>query len=117
MGLFRPAGVSPAETQEIIQRKRDWILAAWRPREIWVFGSAAAGRLTEASDIDLAVICADAQSVRHAREAVYRQRRPDEWAQDIVFFEVDDFYERAQVGGLPMLIVEEGQRIYPEGEQ
>ena len=116
MGLFRPAGVPPQETEQIIQRKRDWILAACRPREIWVFGSAARGELTEGSDIDLAVVCDDAERVRHAREAVYRQKRPDEWAQDIIFLEAPDFYARAKIGGLPMLIVEEGRRIYTEEE-
>ncbi|NBC28661.1 MAG: hypothetical protein GVY29_01555 [Spirochaetes bacterium] len=56
MGLFRPARVSPEEREEIVRRKKDWILSACRPREIWLFGSAARGELTEASDIDLAVL-------------------------------------------------------------
>jgi hypothetical protein len=55
--------------------------------------------------------------LRRSREAVYRQQRPDDWAQDIIFFEADEFYRQAEIGGLPMLILDEGRRIYPEEQQ
>lgn len=116
MGLFRPTPVSPEETAQIVERKVSWILAAYRPLEIWLFGSAARGELTEASDVDLAVICEDESATERAREAVYSRRRPDTWPQDVMFFPRDDFYRRAEIGGLPMLIVEDGRRVYPEPE-
>jgi hypothetical protein len=114
MGLFRPAALSPDEVEVIVQKKVRWILAACHPHEIWLFGSAAQGRMTEASDVDLALLFSDRSALLAGRRELYETKRPDEWPQDLVFFVADDFYRQSAVGGLPMLILRDGKRTYPE---
>ena len=117
MGIFRPTRVSPEETSAIVRGKLDWILEVCTPREVWLFGSAARGELTEASDIDLALVFATGDEISFAREALHRRARSDLWPQDVVFFLKEDIERRASIGGLPMLIMREGVRIYPEDRE
>ncbi|MFW6368862.1 MAG: nucleotidyltransferase family protein, partial [Spirochaetota bacterium] len=59
MGLFLPAPVSAEDADHIVGLKLRWILSACTPLEVWLFGSAATGEMTEASDIDLALLFGD----------------------------------------------------------
>lgn len=114
MGIFRPALLSEAEAHRIIQTKLQWILESCEPEEIWLFGSAATDTMTVASDVDLALLFRNAAELSACRKSLYAQSRPDAWPQDLAFFVVADFYERAAVGGLPMLIVQEGKQLFPQ---
>lgn len=114
MGIFRPALLPEAEASQIVERKLQWILESCEPEEIWLFGSAATDTMTVASDVDLALLFRNQAELSACRKALYAQPRPDAWPQDLAFFVVADFYERAAVGGLPMLIVREGKRLFPE---
>ena len=115
MGIFRPAALSKTDTRSIVERKLGWILSACDPREVWLFGSAARDSMTEASDVDLAVVFEDRATLAASRRTLYATPRPDEWPHDIVFLVAEDLYGRSIVGGLPMLIVEEGRKIYERG--
>ena len=115
MGIFRPAALSKTDTRSIVERKLGWILSACDPREVWLFGSAARDSMTEASDVDLAVVFEDEHSLAASRRRLHAAPRTDEWPHDIVFFVAEDLYGRSIVGGLPMLIVEEGRKIYERG--
>ena len=114
MGLFRPTRVSSREASALVRGKLSWILEACTPREVWLFGSAARAELTEASDIDLALVFDTEAEISRARDALYRRERSDLWPHDLVFFLKTDLEQRASIGGLPMLIRQEGVRIYPE---
>jgi len=116
MGLFLPTRVSAEDAERIVERKLRWILFVCTPLEVWLFGSAATGEMTEASDIDLALLFGDEGEIRHAQTKLARTPRLDEWPQDLVWFRHADFYERAKIGGLPMIVVEDGRRIYPRSE-
>mgnify|MGYP006276205331 CR=1 FL=1 len=114
MGIFRPTPLSSAEASQIIETKLHWILESCEPEEIWLFGSAAADGMTVASDVDLALLFHDERRLSACRRVLYARPRPDRWPQDLALFVTRDFYERAAVGGLPMLIVQEGRRVFPE---
>ena len=114
MGIFRPAVLSRDEAQEITDAKISWILSACVPSEVWLFGSAASNRMTKASDVDIALVFKTPESLKDSRKKLYATPRPDNWPQDIVFFVADDFRRRSTIGGLPMLIVQDGVRIHPE---
>lgn len=113
MGLFRPARVDPADARALVDRKLSWILDGCAPGEVWLFGSAARGELTEASDIDIALVFDSESEIDEARRSLYSRPRPDLWPQDLVFYQRDELYGRAATGGLPMLIVKEGVKLYP----
>ena len=117
MGLFLPTRVSAEDAERIVGLKLRWILSACTPLEVWLFGSAATGEVTEGSDIDLALLFGDEREIRNAQQKLAHTPRLDEWPQDLVWFQSEDFYERAKIGGLPMIVAEDGRRIYPRGEQ
>lgn len=114
MGLFLPARIAEDDVAAIVKRKLEWILSACIPSEVWVFGSAATGDMTEASDVDLALLFPDEAAIRAAQSALARTPRLDEWPHDLVWFRDQDFHTRKTIGGLPMIISQEGQKLYPE---
>jgi predicted nucleotidyltransferase len=112
MGIFLPVPLSAEDIAAIIERKLQWILSACAPLEVWLFGSAATGDMTEASDIDLILLFRDAAAIREAQRTLARTPRIDGWPQDLLFYRRRDFYEQSTVGGVPMIAVEDGRRIY-----
>lgn len=117
MGLFLPARIAADDVAAIVKRKLEWILSACIPSEVWVFGSAATGDMTEASDVDLAVLFPDDTAIRAAQSTLARTPRLDDWPQDLVWFRDEDFHTRKTIGGLPMIIAQEGLKLYPEDQQ
>ncbi len=112
MGIFRPAPLPDTVVSEIVDTKLRWILETCEPEEVWLFGSAAVNAMTVASDIDLALVFADEHRLTSCRKRLYARPRPDTWPQDLAFFVRDDFHRRAGIGGLPMLIVQDGRRVF-----
>lgn len=115
MGLFLPTPVENDQVTSLVERKLQWILSACSPAEVWLFGSAASGAMTEASDIDLALIFRTPAEIREAQAKLARTPRFDDWPQDLVWYLAEDFYARARVGGLPMIILEDGKQLYNGG--
>lgn len=114
MGLFLPARIAADDAAAIVRRKLEWILSACTPDEVWLFGSAATGDMTEASDVDLAVVFPDDVAIRAAQAKLSRIPRLDDWPHDLVWFRARDFHTRKSIGGLPMIISREGRKLYPE---
>jgi hypothetical protein len=81
MGIFLPTTVSAEDTAAIVERKLQWILSACHPLEVWLFGSAATGEMTEASDIDLILLFEDAVAIREAQRVLARtpSHEPPVW--------------------------------------
>ena len=72
--------LSMAEQNEVLENKLRWLLDACEgeaslPLRILVFGSAARGELREDSDVDIALVFADEQTMGKARKAVARSPR------------------------------------------
>ena len=84
MGIFLPASLPTAEAASIVERKLSWVLAACKPQEVWLFGSAATGGMTEASDIDLALLFNHDTEIREAQSKLAATPRLENWPQDIV---------------------------------
>jgi len=112
VGIFLPTRLSAGDTAAIVARKLQWILAGCDPLEVWLFGSAATDEMTEASDVDLILLFHDAAAIRVAQRALARTPRPDDWPQDILWYRRSDFYQQSTLGGVPMIAVEDGRRIY-----
>ena len=117
MGIFRPAPLAEAEASRIIETKLRWILQNCEPEEVWIFGSAATKKMTVSSDVDLALLFDDERSLRGCRDRLYTQPRPDAWPQDLAFFIAADFYQRSSLGGLPMLIVQDGKKVFSRRQE
>jgi predicted nucleotidyltransferase/HEPN domain-containing protein len=85
MGLHRLLAKRLTEHQvnELIQRITATIIDRCGPQRIILFGSAARGEMTDASDIDLVVVTTDHQSLKAARKAFYENPRHFNWPVDI----------------------------------
>jgi uncharacterized protein len=46
----------PLITEEVIQEVRDRLVESVRPKEVWLFGSAARGETRDGSDLDLLLV-------------------------------------------------------------
>ena len=112
MGLLSPTPVSVAETDRIVQARLGWILAASEPEAVILFGSAASGKLTEASDLDFALIYRDAGSKKAGRVAVHSRRPPDSWPVDLLFYTREEFARHCKTGGVCELILTEGKILH-----
>ena len=75
VGVFLPRVLPAAEAVAIVRTKLEWILDACAPVEVWLFGSAARDEMTEASDVDLALVFENEDAVSSARHALYSRRR------------------------------------------
>lgn len=111
--FLKPARrLGPDEIAGIISIKLAWILKAAQPYRVYIFGSAARGEMTEASDVDLAVVFRTEAEYKSSRKAILCRPRDDEWPQDILFFVADEFERKALVGGVCMIIAQEGRLLY-----
>lgn len=116
MGLFRPAALTETDAEALIAAKLSWVLKGSQPAEVWVFGSAARGELTESSDIDLALIFDSLHEIAAARKSLAQTQRTDDWPQDVLYYTRSEFNRRAEVGGAAMIIRQEGRCLYPTKE-
>ena len=91
--------LSPEEIAALVQKKKDWILGACSPECIILFGSAARGEMTEASDIDLIIIFSDVADQKCAREQLWKARPADDWPADIIFHTTNSFRDSCNKGG------------------
>ncbi len=67
----------------------------------------------ELSDIDIALIFPDRQSLVKARTALYTlPPLQDSWPCDLVFYTSKEFLDKLERGGLCEIIREEGQLLY-----
>jgi predicted nucleotidyltransferase len=112
MSRFLPKPVSAEVCQNVLARKKNWILTLCSPARVIVFGSAARNELTDHSDIDLALLFENSEDLNAAREVVFYRDPDDEWAQDLLLYLESDFERRKHLGGVCQLIFEEGICIY-----
>ena len=105
-------GISHELTDQSIQDTLSWILAASTPDRVYVFGSAARHQLTEDSDLDFAIVFANESELNIQQKAISQRRRPDMWPRDLLFFTAEEFDRKSQVGGVCMIIVEDGRLVF-----
>lgn len=108
--------LAPGEQEHIISKKLAWILQACNLERIVLFGSAARGEMTTASDVDLALIFNTEAELKVARNNVYRARPKDDWPHDILFYTTESLkLSAAQGGGAAYLIETEGKIMFQRG--
>jgi hypothetical protein len=99
MASLTARALSQQEMALLVQKKKDWILGACSPECIILFGSAARGEMTEASDIDLILIFRDMEEQKRAREQLWKSRPTDDWPADIIFHSSNSFCDSCNKGG------------------
>lgn len=88
------------------------ITSCCTPDEIILFGSLARNEFTDGSDIDIALIFPDPNALLTGRKQIYSQKPFIDWPLDYLFFEREIFEKRKKIGGVAMLIADDGQTLY-----
>jgi len=95
--------------QEIVQR----ILTVAKPDKIILFGSAATGRMTRDSDIDLLIVEPDPSNQRKEYVRIIKALRDLDYPFDILFISTQWFEESKDVvGGIAYPANKYGKVIY-----
>lgn len=80
--------------------------------DVFIFGSAARREMKSTSDLDIAVIVPNEDLIKSTRKSLvslcsYLEGLPV----DLVVYDKTYFEEKSQIGGLPFVIREEGQKL------
>lgn len=99
--------------EKIIEEVVSRILLVTRPERIIIFGSAATGRMTPDSDIDLLVLEATPGNVREESVQLYRILRGMGYPFDLIIMSTERFEESKEViGGIAYPANKYGKVIY-----
>ncbi len=105
--------MSPVLRQEVLDDLVQRVVQSVHPRRIFLFGSAATGRMEANSDLDLLVIMPDGVHRRRTAQTIYRSLIGLGIAKDIVVVTESDVRE---YGGNPPLVLcpalREGTEVY-----
>jgi hypothetical protein len=83
MSLFISRPLAKEAVDSIIQDKLRWILQSVDPLAVVVFGSAARGEMTERSDVDIALVFPDEESLKAGRTSIFGRPPIDMWPTDL----------------------------------
>ena len=113
MSLARFKSVDTSNTfwGEILNSIVQRCVHAGQVKKIFVFGSFSTKTMTEASDLDIAVIVADEENPRE-----FRRRLPSplaQWPLDLIIVRESRFNERKTFGGVLFDVNEDGIELYP----
>lgn len=100
--------------QDIIRETVDRIVAEFRPRYVYLFGSHAWGNPTPDSDIDLMVVVDRMpESPAQMTQRAYRALRGRSYPTDILFRSTEYFNQQAAVTGtLEYEVARRGERLH-----
>jgi predicted nucleotidyltransferase len=102
-------GIDEQTIQEIVQR----ILTAARPDKIILFGSAATGRMTRDSDVDLLIVEPDTSDQRNEYVRIIKALWDIRYPFDVLFIDTRWFEESKDViGGIAYPANKYGKVIY-----
>ena len=108
--------LTQAEISSIVRQKLSWILQSCDPDRVILFGSAARGEMTEASDVDLIVIFANRELKEQAAEKLWKNRPANDWPHDLIMHTQESFREScAKGGGASWLAAREGTVLHEKG--
>lgn len=79
--------------------------------EIILFGSAARGEMSEASDVDFVVIFPTKVEARAGSKQFHKNRK-NFWPVDVLFVDRKHFESRSQLGGVFFIAREEGKTLF-----
>lgn len=105
--------LSKATAKKVVNQALSLILES-TPEAVYLFGSAARGGMTTASDIDLAIIFETLGALKRERPIVLEKiaRKNLGVPVDLLFFTKDEFNRKSSLGGVCMVIKDDGKQIY-----
>ncbi len=80
--------------------------------QIILFGSAARGEMTEASDLDVIVIIENNENVSMVEKKIFLHPKWGKWPADLLVYPLSEYNRKANIGGVPYLSKTEGIVVY-----
>jgi predicted nucleotidyltransferase len=106
----------PLRPEEVNRLSKDLcakILSLCTPRKIILFGSAARGKMFPSSDLDVCIVLDTALEAEKVRSVLVKAPPLIAGhAVDFLFYEEQEFAERATAGGVCEIIAREGVTLY-----
>ena len=93
------------------------IAAAGEIVAIYLFGSAAAGKMTDQSDIDLLVVTSDVAAIKPAQKNLRNVQRLTDFIVDLVWVDEAQFERKKSLGGVCMVAAEDGRCLYQKNKE
>jgi predicted nucleotidyltransferase len=103
--------MEPGEICELVRRTASDLVGIGGLERAILFGSAARGEMTEASDLDIVLIFDTLQSARFGAIEAQRRRTKPLWPTDYISIDKATFAEKSLVGGVFYCAREEGRDI------
>lgn len=114
LARFLAKKLSEEEINELVHNIIADFSSAPGLRSILLFGSAANGTMTDASDIDVILIFDTKESSSRARKSVGSLRRKSAWPMDLLCVDIKTFQRKSKVGGIYFVAQNEGRVIFGE---
>lgn len=112
--LAKPLHV--AEVKRLVDTELARIVQFVSPVMVYLFGSAARGEMTTASDLDFLVVVSDDAPMRDLKKRYYASSGEREVPVDAIFVTESEFQKRAGLGGVCMVCRDEGLIVYQTGQ-
>ena len=84
------------------------IHAVLKPTRLYLFGSAARGEFTTQSDFDFLLLYPTSDELRRAQKLLKSIYPISEYPVELVWMLELDFTAKAKIGGLPLIVTQEG---------
>jgi len=88
------------------------IVAAGEIKHLYLFGSAAIGRMSDQSDIDILVVVPAANMIRPAQVKLRNIQKLTRFVVDLVWVDEQEFDRKKNMGGICYLAKTEGRCLY-----
>lgn len=91
------------------------LLKVSSPEKIYIFGSYATGKISEVSDLDIAILFSDKRQLIESKKKILNNKLFLDFFTDILFYTTQDFDKKSLIGGVCAEIYHKGIIIYDKG--
>lgn len=106
-----PIRLATSEVERLVQSIKVSIVQSIQCVKLYIFGSAATGKMTDESDLDFLIVVPSSSDVTFARRQIGRVPRPKDISLDLVVVSLDDFERKSEIGGVCMVAKYEGRNL------
>ena len=103
--------LEPHESASLVAAALQKVAEAGDWQQIWLFGSAAQGEMTSASDLDFVVVYPDSMSLKEGRALYYSSSKRVACPLDVLFVTSSDFVAKSEIGGVFFVCRKQGKRV------
>ncbi|MBI4405555.1 MAG: nucleotidyltransferase domain-containing protein [Deltaproteobacteria bacterium] len=111
---LKPTIISEAQITALVEAIRTRLLTLCKPRLVYLFGSAAEGRATALSDIDICVIFHSRNELKQNKKRILCEFPVEDVPVDWVLLDEETFNKKKDVGGVCFDIHKYGKVIYQD---